>query len=354
MRFLVTPSSCVWVSTPVRSWRPPTHLAATSLVTGDTVNAAARLQQNANPGEIIVSERTAQAARMAFVFLEPREIQVKGKQLPLRVFPLKEQRSTRLVERPPLVGRKQDLLQLEVLRERTLEEERPQFISITAPAGTGKTRLLEEFLAGLDPMEGFQVAAARCQPYGENMSYLPLQGFLQELLGTEVSREQVIDRFARNGYRMDDASRLADHILSTLGMGDGRGGVDRELIFNAWRLLVETLSRQAPHIIYFENLHWASDSLLDLVEHIASSRVQASLLVITLSRSELLDRRPNWGGGRQSFTALALQPLSAKRSLELVRRLAPNSSRSSERQDRRQCRRKPLLCSGTGTRSCRA
>jgi class 3 adenylate cyclase/predicted ATPase len=293
------------------------------LVTGDTVNAAARLQQNANPGEIIASERTAQAARMAFVFLEPREIQVKGKQLPLRVFPLKEQRSTRLVERPPLVGRKQDLLQLEVLRERTMEEERPQFISITAPAGTGKTRLLEEFLAGLDPMEGFQVAAARCQPYGENMSYLPLQGFLQELLGTEVSREQVIDRFARNGYRIDDASRLADHILSTLGMGDGRVGVDRELIFSAWRLLVETLSRQAPHIIYFENLHWASDSLLDLVLHIASSRVQAPLLVITLSRSELLDRRPNWGGGRQSFTALALQPLSAKRSLELVRRLAP-------------------------------
>ncbi len=293
------------------------------LVTGDTVNAAARLQQNADPGEIIASERTAQAARMAFVFLEPREIQVKGKQLPLRVFPLKEQRSTRLVERPPLVGRKQDLLQLEVLRERTLEEERPQFISITAPAGMGKTRLLEEFLAGLDPEEGFRVAAARCQPYGESMAYLPLQGFLQEVLGTDVSREQVIDRFVAGGYRADDASRLADHVLSTLGIGGGRGSADRELIFNAWRLLVETLAQQAPYIIYFENLHWASESLLDLVEHIASSRVQAPLLVIALSRSELLDRRPNWGGGRQSFTALALQPLSAKRSFELVRRLAP-------------------------------
>jgi class 3 adenylate cyclase/tetratricopeptide (TPR) repeat protein len=293
------------------------------LVTGDTVNAAARLQQNANPGEIIASERTAQAARMAFVFLEPREIEVKGKQLPLRVFPLKERRSVRLVERPPLVGRKQDLLQLEVLRERTLEEERPQFISIVAPAGTGKTRLLEEFLERLDPIDGFRVAAARCQPYGEGMSYLPLQGFLQDLLGTEASRQQVIDCFAQGGYRIDDALRLADYVLSTLGIGDGRGAADRELVFNAWRLLVETLSRQAPYIIYFENLHWASDSLLDLVEHIASSRVQASLLVIALSRSELLDRRPNWGGGRQSFTALALPPLTVKRSLELVRRLAP-------------------------------
>jgi class 3 adenylate cyclase/predicted ATPase len=294
------------------------------LVTGDTVNTAARLEQSASPGEIIVSERTAQAAHMAFVFLEPREIEVKGKQLPLRVFPLKEQRSTRLVERPPLVGRKQDILQLEVLRERTLEEERPEFISITAPAGTGKTRLLEEFLAGLDAAEGFRVAAARCQPYGESMAYLPLQGFLQELLGTEVGKEQVIDRFVQSGYPQDDAARLAEHVLSTLGIGSGKSSVDRELIFNAWRLLVETLARRTPHIIYFENLHWASESLLDLVEHIASSRAQACLLVITLSRSELLDRRPNWGGGRQSFTALALQPLSTRRSLELVRRLAPS------------------------------
>ena len=86
------------------------------------------------------------------------------------------------------MGRKQDLLQLEILRERTLEEERPQFISIIAPAGIGKTRLLEEFLAGQGSADGFQVAAARCQAYGETMAYLPLQGLLQELLLTEVTR----------------------------------------------------------------------------------------------------------------------------------------------------------------------
>jgi class 3 adenylate cyclase len=293
------------------------------LVTGDTVNAAARLQQSAHPGEILASERTAQAARRAFVFGEPREIQVKGKQFPLHVFPLQEQRPTRLVERPPLVGRKQDLLQLEVLRERTLEEERPQFISIMAPAGTGKTRLLEEFLAGLDLEEGFRVAGTSCLSYGETMAYLPLQDLLHALLDTEVSREEVMACFTRGGYRSEDAARLADHVLSTLGFGSEGITTERELIFNAWRLLIETLARQAPHIIYFENLHWASESLLDLVEHIASSRVQASLLVIALSRPELLDRRPHWGGGRQNFTSLALQPLSAKRSRELLKRLAP-------------------------------
>ncbi len=293
------------------------------LVTGDTVNVAARLEQNANPGEIIASERTAHAARMAFLFEEPREVQVKGKQLPLRIFPLKEQRAARLVERPPLVGRKQDLLQLELLRERTLEEERPQIISIIAPSGTGKARLLEEFLAHLDPEEGFRVATARCQPYGETMTYLPLQTFLHELLGAEVSRERVVNNFVLGGYRLDDATRLAEHVLATLGHESG-SGAERELIFSAWRLLIETLSQQAPTILVFDNLHWASESLLDLVEHLCSLRSSTSLLFITLSRPELLDRRPNWGGGRQNFTSLALQPLSPKRCAELVKRLAPD------------------------------
>src|SRR6185437_8138948 len=175
------------------------------LVTGDAVNTAARLQQNANPGEIIASERTAEAARRAFVFGEPREIQVKGKQLPLRIFPLIEKRALRLVERPPLVGRKQDLLQLEILCERVLEEERPQLASIIAPAGIGKTRLLEEFLERLDAADGLQVATARCQPYGETMAYLPLQGLLQELLGGEVNKEQMAACFMQGGYRADDA-----------------------------------------------------------------------------------------------------------------------------------------------------
>ncbi|HLI07842.1 MAG TPA: adenylate/guanylate cyclase domain-containing protein, partial [Ktedonobacteraceae bacterium] len=192
------------------------------LVTGDTVNVAARLEQNANPGEILASERTAQAARMAFVFEEPREIQVKGKQLPLRIYPLKERRATRLIERPPLVGRKQDLLQLQILCERALEEDRPQFVSIIAPAGTGKTRLLEEFLARLDPEEDFHVAIARCLPYGETMAYLPLQSSLHELLGEEVTKERVAACFTRGGYKAEDASRLADHVLATLGMkGEG-------------------------------------------------------------------------------------------------------------------------------------
>jgi class 3 adenylate cyclase len=291
------------------------------LITGDAVNVAARLEQTATPGEVLASERTAAAAQASFVFGEARAVEVKGKSQPLRVFPLTGQRPARQMGRPPLVGRKQDLAQLALLRDRALEERRPQLVSIVAPAGTGKTRLLEEFLARLEPQDGFRVATARCQPYGQTLTYWPLRGLLEELLGGEFGPEQVADAFAAAGHSQDDADRLAGLVLATLGIAP-EGEAERETIFSAWRLLVEALAAQAPRIVVFEDLHWASDSLLDLVEHIMQPRTEAALLIVATSRPELLDRRAAWGGGRRSFTALALEPLSDAQTRTLVGKLA--------------------------------
>lgn len=290
------------------------------LVTGDAVNVAARLQQAARPGEIVVSERTADAAQAAFLFGDARLVEVKGKRQPLRLFPLQEARLVRRVTRPPFVGRRQDLLQLSVLQARVLEERRPQLVSILAPAGIGKTRLLEEFLARLNPADGFQVATARCLPYGQTLTYWPLRGLLTDLLGGEIAKPPVTEAFARGGHTPEDATRLADFVLTTLGI-EREGTTDRESIFTAWRLLLESLAHQAPRIVVFEDLHWASESLLDLVEHIMHPRTQVPLFIVVLSRPELLERRPTWGGGRQNFTALALEPLSETHTRELVERL---------------------------------
>jgi class 3 adenylate cyclase/tetratricopeptide (TPR) repeat protein len=290
------------------------------LVTGDAVNVAARLQQAASPGEIVVGERTADASQAAFLFDNARLVEVKGKRQPLRVFPLKEARLVRHVTRPPFVGRRQDLLQLSVLQTRVLEERRPQLVSILAPAGIGKTRLLEEFLARLDVADGFQLATARCLPYGQILTYWPLRGLLTDLLGGEIAKPPVTQAFVRGGHAPEDATRLADFVLTTLGI-EREGATDRQSIFNAWRLLLEALARQAPSIVVFEDLHWASESLLDLVEHIMHPRTQVPLFIVVLSRPELLERRPIWGGGRQNFTALALEPLSETQTRELVERL---------------------------------
>ncbi len=304
------------------------------LVTGDAVNVAARLQQHTHTGEIVAGSRTAHAAQTAFLFDEPRLVKVKGKREPIQIFPLKGIRTTRTMDRPPLVGRKQDLLQLALLKERVLEEQHPQLVSIVAPAGTGKTRLLEEFLSRLDPDEGLQIAIVRCLPYGQTLTYWPLRGLLDGLLGGEIDKPHVMSVFEQGGYNPDDASRLADLVLATLGIdGDGSiGTTDRESIFTAWRLLIEVFSSLAPRIIIFEDLHWASESMLDLVEHLTHVRILAPLLLISLSRPELLDRRPNWGGGRQNFTSLALQPLTAKQTHDLVEKLTSDLSESMRQQ----------------------
>jgi class 3 adenylate cyclase len=301
------------------------HADGDFLITGDAVNVAARLQQSAIPGEILVGERTMKAAQMAFLFDMARQIEVRGKRQPLRAFTLKIARPTRQVERPPFIGRRQDLLQLSLLQARTLEEKRPQLISLVAPSGTGKTRLLEEFLHRLDPADGFQVATIRCLPYGQTLTYWPLRGLLTKFLGEEISKQGVMDIFLQGGYEQEEAREQAEYILATLGIEkEGKEGtIARGCIFSAWRLLVEILAQQAPRVIIFEDLHWASDSLLDLIEYMINLHIQAPLLLITLSRPEFLDRRPQWGGGRSNFTALTLQPLTAAQTRDLIRRSHP-------------------------------
>jgi class 3 adenylate cyclase len=294
------------------------------LVTGDPVNVAARLEQNANHGEILVGQRTASATEASFLFGPARSIGVKGKSQPLRVFPLESQRPTRQFNHPPLIGRTRELAQLTLSRDRMLRERRPQVISIIAPAGTGKTRLLEEFLSHLFEEDAIQIAVARCLPFGQTLSYWPLRGLLDELLGGAASLQAVASAFMSASYSEDDARRLAVVILTAIGVeSEGQEGqVERESLFHAWRLLIEALARKAPRIIVFEDLHWASESLLDLVEYVMRSSAQAALLTITTSRPELLDRRPAWGGGRRNFTALALEPLTEHETWTLVSALA--------------------------------
>jgi class 3 adenylate cyclase len=295
---------------------------ADSLVTGDAVNTAARLYDAAEPGEVLASERTRTATEATFRFGERRLIAAKNKRQPVSAYPLLGPRPARRMTRPALVGRRRELAQLGLLRDAALEERHPQLVSIVAPAGTGKTRLLEEFLNRITPREGWRVATARCLPYGQTLTFWPLRGLLDELLGAAFTLEHVATAFAAGGLAQDDADRLAQLVLASLGVESTGEAAERESIFSAWRLLIEALAAQAPRIVVFEDLHWASDSLLDLVEHIMSPRTQAALLIVATSRPELLDRRLTWGGGRRSFTALALEPLREAQTRTLVGKLA--------------------------------
>lgn len=287
------------------------------LVTGDCVNLAARLEQHSTPGEILVADRTEMSTRHIFQFGRPRRLRVKGKSQAIKAFPVLGLSKNRASSEPPFVGRKADLAQLHLLLSRAMSESRPQLVSIMAPAGAGKTRLVEEFLKTLDPSQAICVATARCIPYGETVTYWPLRSMLNGLLGGDVTADGVTAAFSRGGLNDDDAARLSGLIMATLGSGDDRPA-DQASILNAWRLLVEMLARDRPLIIVVEDLHWAGDPLIDLVEHIMAPRAQAKLLVVVLSRPQLLERRPSWGGGRANFTSIVLNPLTSEETQELV------------------------------------
>jgi class 3 adenylate cyclase/tetratricopeptide (TPR) repeat protein len=282
------------------------------LITGDAVNTTARLEQAAEPWQILVGERTVRSAGETFQFEGAIGVEAKGKAAPVPARVL----AGRTVAPPrrhlPLVGREDDLAQLELVAKRAFGEQRPYLVSVIAPAGTGKTRLLEEFLDHLPRLADAVVAITQCLPYGQRLTYAPLRSLLLRVLDLRGDPSADAIRTAARDWLSEagdaNAARSADLLVATLGSGEVEG-IDRAAIFAAWRSVVERTANQRPLVLVIEDLHWSSDSLLDLIEAILQPRGAAPILMLVLARPELLDRRPTWGGGRRNYVALALEPL---------------------------------------------
>ena len=301
------------------------NAASDFLITGDAVNVAARLQQVAEPWSILCGERTARAARDRFTLGRPTEIDVKGKLLPIQTLPLLGRAPESLLSRFPLIGRDDDLAQLELVARRAFTDRRPFLVSLIAPAGVGKTRLVEEFLHRLPARSPeATVAIAQCLPYGQRVTYWPLRALLIRLVGLkeeatpEAVREEIRGWLHDRG--VESPERAADLLAATIGAGEPEV-IDRAALFAAWRTAIEVAARRSPLVLVFEDLHWSSDSLLDLVEFIVQPRGDAAVLMIALTRPELLDRRPAWGGGRRNYVAVSLEPLNDDSVAQLVRHM---------------------------------
>ena len=302
------------------------------LVTGDAINVAARIQQAAEPWQVLASERTAHAAAAAFEFGAGSTVEAKGKSAPLVVQePLRRRTSSsRLPVRVPMLGRDADLEQLRLVAKRAFGERKPWLVSLVAPAGTGKTRLLEEFLDHLAGQANPpRVAIAQCLPYGQQLTYWPMRQVLFNLSGvSEDAPAEEIRSATRQWLRslqVEDADRVAELLAATVGAG-AEEAPDRNFLFAAWRTAIEAVSRVSPLVVVFEDLHWSSESLLDLVEFLMQPRGEAQVLMVALTRPELLDRRPSWGGGLRNHLGLSLDPLDSDAIAELVRHLLDTDS----------------------------
>ncbi|HEV8339829.1 MAG TPA: adenylate/guanylate cyclase domain-containing protein [bacterium] len=301
------------------------------LITGGAVNTAARLQQAAEPWMILCGERTARAAVRRFSFGPPSAVLAKGKTQPVGTRSVLGRTAAAVPLRVPLIGRDADLAQLELAARRAFGERRPFLLSLIAPAGIGKSRLLEEFLDRL-PATGVEatVAIAQCLPYGQRLTYWPLRTVLFRLAGlaedaeAAVARDRIFLWLENSG--VESSRRTGDLLAATIGLGETEA-VDRAALFAAWRTAIEAASRQSPLVVVFEDLHWSSDSLLDLAEFVMQPRGDAPLLMIALARPELLDRRPSWGGGRRNYISLSLEPLADDAVAALVEHMIGGSSR---------------------------
>ena len=182
----------------------------------------------------------------------------------------------------PLIGRDAELLLLRKAFERSVRERRCHLVTVFGLAGIGKTRLSQELARSVESEAS--VLTGRCLSYGEGITYWPVREIVAQAAGDRNVRALV--------EGTPDADAVAERIESAIGTGTG--GAVREEIFWAVRKLVETLARERPVLLVFEDIHWGEPTLLDLIEHLTDWVRDVPVLVVCLARPELLDERPTW------------------------------------------------------------
>ena len=297
-----------------------------TLATGDAVNVAARLEQAAQPGEILVGDETRRLAEDALELEAVEPLEAKGKSEPVVAYRLLGVRpdAPAFARRfdAPFVGRDDELAQLRQALARAVRDRACHLFTLLGPAGIGKSRLTQEFLM---ENEDALVLRGHCLSYGEGITYFPLVEILEGLAFDESVKALL--------HRDGEARGTLNAVSAAVGLADGPT-VSREDTFHAVRSLFELLTRDRPLILVLDDLHWAEETFLDLVDHLADWSRDAAILVLCPARPELLDVRPAWGGGKLNATTTLLEPLSEEESETLIDNLLAGASLSDAMRDR--------------------
>ncbi len=278
---------------------------STTLVTGDAVNTAKRLEEAAAPGEILIGSATRRLVQNA-TELEPTEpVAAKGKRRPVEAWRVL---GTIAGAAPfarrldaALVGRRSELA---FLRDELAEAERTRacrLVTVYGAAGIGKSRLAGELVA--EAGHRAAVLSARCLPYGDGITFLPLTELVRSAGGDEAVRRAVEGE--------PDGALVAERVFATF---DPEGTpISTEETFWAIRRLLETLARERTVVVWIEDVHWAQPTFLDLIEYVAGWSRDAPILLLCLARPDLLEARPRWSGA-----SVALEPLTPSESGALL------------------------------------
>jgi predicted ATPase/class 3 adenylate cyclase len=294
--------------------------AGGSFATGDAVNTAARLEQAAAPGDILLGASTWSLVRDA-VEVEPvPPLAAKGKAEPLAAYRLvrvlEAQRGRNRRPDAALVGRDRECRALTDALVRTTADGRGQLVTVLGPAGMGKSRLVEHFLAGVGGE--VRVLRGRCLSYGRGITYWPLVQVLRGAAG--LSGEETAEATEKALLALMDALpdqvAVVDRVLPLLGLGGAPGG--SEETFWAVRSVLEHLASQGPLVVTVDDIHWAEPTLLDLLERLRDEARDVPLLIVCQARPELLEQRPGWGGGALNATTFLLEPITGQDTAALL------------------------------------
>jgi class 3 adenylate cyclase/tetratricopeptide (TPR) repeat protein len=293
-----------------------------AFVTGDAVNVAARLEQGAAPGEVVLGDPTYRLVREAVEAepVEPFELKGKTERVPAwRLLGVREVMSAvpRRLD-SPMVGRERQLAQLQQAFDAAEADQACQLFTILGPAGVGKSRLVQEFLSAVDERAG--ILRGRCLPYGEGITYFPVVETVKQAAGlADFDLPDVIESKVCSVLEGDEHQDLVCRRVSQLmGIADAEAGEDT---FWAVRRFFEATARERPLVLVFDDIHWGEPTFLDLVEHIADWSRGSPILLLCMARSDLLDVRPGWGGGKLNAATVSLEPLSEEQSAALIANL---------------------------------
>jgi class 3 adenylate cyclase/tetratricopeptide (TPR) repeat protein len=304
------------------------------MVAGDLVNTAARLQAAAPSNGVLVDETTRRITGDALAFEPASAAVLRGKSVPVVTWRATGPADTRGRGRAaghsgPFVGRAGELAELVDLQRRTVADGRGRLVSVFGIAGIGKSRLAWEFERHLDALtEPVALHVGRAPAYGEGITFAPLAEMVRrrariaEGTETEVARRQLATTLTEL-VPDDNERQWVEPRLATLLDPGSHAEFERDELFAAWRRFFERVSEWAPALLIFEDLQWADPALLDFIDYLATWSRRHPMLIVALARPELLDRRPMWGSGHHSFTAVHLERLSDDAMAELLTGLAP-------------------------------
>ena len=282
-------------------------------VSGEAVIVAKRLEQAAQPGEILIGKATYPLVSHAVSAGPLERLPVKGKRDDVGRRRVEEvDRDAPAFARGlqvPIVGRDGEIDLLLNSFDRAVEERSARLFTVLGPPGIGKSRLAVELASRLG--DRATTAVGHCLSYGVGITYWPLTEILRDLGGEQAAAE-ALEGEEREG--------VLEAVRSLTGSAEVAGS--GEETFRAVRRVFEALARRRPLVLCFEDLHWAEQTLLDLVEYLAGWSRSAPMLILCLARSDLVERRPTWIAPRANADAVALEPLSMTDSDALLADLA--------------------------------